>query len=238
MSGWKAKRFWKQATVSDVPGGFGVTLDGRVVKTPAKATLTVPSRALAMAIAAEWDAQTGQIDPRKMPMTRGANAALDKVALQHAEVVALLADYGGTDLLCYRAAEPPGLRVRQEAGWQPLLDWAETALGARLTVTEGVKPVPQDTGALARLAAAVAACDAFELAALYDLVAITGSLVLGLAVARERLDAETAWALSRIDEEWQIAKWGEDEQAAAEAATKHAALLQAERFWHLARSRG
>jgi len=238
MSGWKAKRFWQQAAVTEIEGGFGVALDGRVVKTPAKATLRVPGRALALAIAAEWDAQQGQIDPHRMPFTRGANAAIDKVLPQHAEVVALLAEYGGSDLLCYRAPGPPGLRALQDAGWQPLLDWAEAVLGARLAVTEGVQPVAQDAAALARLAAAVAACDAFELAALYDLVAITGSLVLGLAVAHERLDAEAAWNLSRIDEDWQVSQWGEDDQAAADAAIKRAALIQAQHFWQLARSRG
>ncbi len=236
MSGWKAKRFWKEATVSEGADGFGVALDGRVVKTPGKAMLALPTRALAEVIAAEWDAQQGQIDPRQMPMTRAANTAIDKVAPQHSEVVALLAEYGGTDLLCYRAATPEALRVRQDAAWQPWLDWAEAALAARLVVTEGVTPVPQAAESTARLAAAVAAMDPFALTALHDLVAISGSLVLGLAVAEGRLTADAAWNISRIDEDWQIAQWGEDEEAAAHAARKRAAICDAERFLNLVRA--
>lgn len=237
MSNWKAKRFWKAAAVTEGDAGFGVALDGRPVKTPGKALLVVPSRPLAAAIAAEWDAQQGQIDPRKMPLTRAANSALDKVTPQHAEVAALIADYGGTDHLCYRAATPPVLRALQDAAWQPLLDWAAARFGAKLCAGEGVLPLPQDRTALARLAAEVTAKDAFALAALHDLVAITGSLVLGLAVAEGHIGAETAWSLSRIDEDWQISQWGEDDEAQAHAAAKRAALLNAERFWHLARSR-
>jgi chaperone required for assembly of F1-ATPase len=237
MSGWKAKRFWNAAAVTEAAGGYGVALDGRPVRTPAKAPLAVPTQALAAAIAAEWDAQSGLIDPRTMPMTRSANAAIDKIMPQRAEVAALLADYGGTDLLCYRAATPANLRARQNAAWQPLLDWAETRFGARLVVTEGVQPVPQDPAALARLAAQVVAMDPFDLAALHDLVAITGSLVLGLAVTDAQISADAAWQLSRVDEDWQISQWGADDEATAHAALKRAALLGAESFWHLAHLR-
>ena len=233
MSNWVAKRFWKAATVTEAEGGFGVALDGRAVKTPAKAPLIVPSRALAEAIAAEWDAQVEKIDPGSMPVTRGANAAIDKVRTQHAEVAALIAEYGGTDLLCYRAEAPEALIARQAAVWDPLLDWAATVLGARLTVTQGVVPVAQPAAAQAALSARVAALDAFELAALHDLVGITGSLVLGLAVALGRLDAATAWDLARIDEAWQVEHWGSDDEAEAQAALKREALLAAERFWAL-----
>ena len=238
MSNWKAKRFWKSATVTEADGGFGVALDGRPVKTPGKAALLVPTRALASAIAAEWDAQQGQIDPRKMPMTRAANSAIDKVVPQHAEVAALIAEYGGTDHLCYRAATPAALRALQDAAWQPLLDWAQARYGAALHTGEGVLPFPQDPGALARLAAEVAQKDAFELAALHDLVAITGSLVLGLAVAEGHVGAAAAWGLSRVDEDWQISQWGEDDEAKAHATAKHTAMLDAERFWQLSHSRG
>lgn len=233
MSGWAAKRFWKEATVAEGEGGFAVLLDGRAVKTPAKAPLVLPTRAMAEAVAAEWQAQGEKIDPLSMPVTRSANAALDKVRAQHAEVAALIAAYGETDLLCYRAEAPEALVARQAAGWDQWLDWAAARYGARLTVTKGVVPVPQPEAALAALAARVAACDAWELAALHDLVGITGSLVLGLAVAEGQLDAEAAWALSRIDDDWQIEQWGDDEEAIVHAALKKAAVLHAERFWML-----
>lgn len=233
MSGWTAKRFWKAATVVPAEGGFAVQLDGRVVKTPAKAALLLPTRALAEAVAAEWLAQDEKVDPASMPVTRAANAALDKVAAQHAEVAALIAAYGETDLLCYRAEGPEELVSLQTAAWDGWLDWAAVRYGARLAATRGVVPVAQPEAALAALAARVAACDIWELAALHDLVGITGSLVLGLAVAEGALDAEAAWDASRIDETWQIAQWGEDEEAAEMAVLKRQALLAAERFWHL-----
>ncbi|OWY01102.1 ATPase [Thioclava sp. F1Mire-8] len=234
MSEWAAKRFWKETTVTERPEGFGVALDGRAVKTPAKAALTVPTRAYAEAIAAEWDAQDGAIQPHKMPVTRSANAAIDKVARQHPEVVAHVCEFGGTDLLCYRAEAPAELVDLQAEKWDPLLEWAAQTYGAALKVTTGILPVDQPADHLARLEAEVAALDPFALAALHDLVGITGSLVLGLAVARGRLSAEEAWALSRLDEDWQIAQWGEDEEAAEIAAHKREALCDAARIWSLA----
>lgn len=233
MSGWTAKRFWKEATVAEVAEGFAVHLDGRGVKTPAKAPLVLPTRAMAGAVAAEWQAQGEKIDPLTMPVTRSANAALDKVRSQHAEVAALIAAYGETDLLCYRAEKPEALVARQAAGWDRWLDWADAQYGARLTVTKGVLPVPQPDAARATLAARVEAHDVWELAALHDLVGITGSLVLGLAVAERQLSADEAWSLSRIDDDWQIEQWGEDEEATVHAALKKAAVLHAERFWIL-----
>lgn len=233
MSGWTAKRFWKEATVAEVADGFAVHLDGRGVKTPAKAPLVLPTRAMAGAVAAEWQAQGEKIDPLTMPVTRSANAALDKVRSQHAEVAALIAAYGETDLLCYRAEKPEALVARQAAGWDRWLDWADAQYGARLTVTKGVLPVPQPDAARATLAARVEAHDVWELAALHDLVGITGSLVLGLAVAERQLSADEAWSLSRIDDDWQIEQWGEDEEATVHAALKKAAVLHAERFWIL-----
>lgn len=233
MSGWTAKRFWKAATAEPVEGGFAVHLDGRAVKTPAKRALVVPTRAMAEAIAAEWDAQEEKVDPATMPVTRSANAAIDKVATQFDEVAALIAEYGGTDLLCYRAEAPDELVARQANAWDPLLEWAEAELGARLEVTAGVLPKAQSEAALARMQAAVSAVDPFRMAALHDLVGITGSLVLGLAVARGRIDAGEAWVLSRIDEDWQAEQWGEDEEASATAAVKRDALQHAARFWEL-----
>ncbi|MBD3786358.1 MAG: ATPase [Sphingomonadales bacterium] len=236
MSGWSAKRFWKAAEAVAAEGGYGVVLGGRPVRTPAKAPLMVPSLALAQAIAAEWDAQDEKIAPETMPVTRAANAAIDKVRAQQAEVAELIAEYGGTDLLCYRAEAPEELIARQSAAWDGWLDWAAAQYGARLVVTVGVIPVAQPPEALAALRARVAAMDPFELAALHDLVGITGSLVLGLAVAEGALGAAEAWDLARIDETWQIEQWGADEEAAEQAALKREALLAAERFWQLAHS--
>lgn len=233
MTGWTAKRFWKEATVEACDGGFTVRLDQRPVKTPAKSPLVVPSEALAAEIAAEWDAQSGTIKPDLMPMTRAANSAIDKVGPLFEAVVDEIAGFGGSDLLCYRAVEPAELINRQKVGWDPLLDWVTAEYGVTLKTTNGVMPVDQPAESLARLRAAVASHSVFRLVALHDLVAITGSLVLGLAIGRGRLEPDTAFALSRIDEHWQIEQWGEDEAAAEAEAARLQSLRNAGRFYAL-----
>lgn len=234
MSEWARKVFWSRVEVIAQSGGFGVTLDGRPVKTPAKAPLILPSRALADWVAVEWAAQSGKVQPATMPATQMANLALDKLPQHGPEVVRLLAAYGETDLLCHRAPGPMELVARQAADWDPLLDWAADALGARLGVGTGVMPVAQDAAALAALTGKVAALTPFRLAPFHDLVSISGSLVLALAVTESRLPPESAWAMSRIDEDWQAELWGADEEAQIAAENKRAAFLRAARFFLLA----
>jgi chaperone required for assembly of F1-ATPase len=168
-----------------------------------------------------------------MPFTRTANSAIDTVLPQKEAVVAMLAAYGASDLLCYRATGPAELVARQAAAWNPLLDWSAAALPAPLRITAGVMHVDQPPASLQALTTAVRALSAFQLAAFHDLVAISGSLVLALAVVRHRLTADEAWALGRIDETWQIEQWGDDEEAAELAARKRADFLQADRFFAL-----
>ncbi|TMV50415.1 ATPase, partial [Thioclava sp. BHET1] len=213
-----------------------VLLDGRKVHTPAKAQLCLPSRPLAEAIAAEWQAQEEVIAPLTMPFTRSANAAIDKVTPQFAEVAQLVAAYGETDLLCYRATGPEALVARQSERWDPLLDWAATVLGARLQPTSGVMHRAQNPDSLAALSAFVLAQDAFALTALHDLVAISGSLVIGLAALRQATPAEELWLLSRLDEHWQQELWGTDEEAAEVENLKKRDFLHAARFFALSRT--
>ena len=233
MSNWTPKRFWKTAAAVATDGGFTVQLDGRAVKTPAKSLLVVPTMALAQAIALEWDAQVDQVRPETMPLTRTANSAIDKVTPQKTEVAALIAAYGGSDQLCYRAEGPAELFERQAVAWDPLLDWAADHLGARLNVGPGVMHVAQNPIAVETLAARVHALDSFSLAAFHDLVAISGSLILGFAVTEGRLTADDAWFASRIDEDWQIELWGRDDEAEALANSKRLAFQQAARFHKL-----
>ena len=230
MSAWKAKRFWKTASAEPCEGGFGVRLDGRAVKTPAKAPFVLPTLTMAQAAAAEWDAQTGAIRPETMPVTRAANSAIDKLSAQFDEVVALIAAYGDSDLLCYRATGPEPLVARQAAAWDPLLDWAAASHGIRLQATAGVMHITQPEDSLRRIHDLTAAFSRFQLAAFHDLVAITGSWVLGFATAQGRLSADEAFALSRIDETWQAELWGVDEDAAAMEAARLQALTEAARF--------
>ena len=173
-----------------------------------------------------------------MPVTRGANAAIDKVATQRAEVVALLAAYGDSDLLCYRAAGPAELIAEQVKYWDPLLDWADEKLGVRLRSGEGVMHVAQDPDGLARLTGELDSLTPFELAAAHDLISLSGSLIIGLAVMRGHLSAAEGWAVSRVDEEWQISQWGEDEEARVQDTIKSQAFKNAARFYEMCQNNG
>ena len=233
MSEWAAKRFWKEATAIEVGGGYSVQLDGRSVKTPAKTLVVVPTWAMAEAMVAEWDAQSEKIDPMSMPVTRSANAALDKVRHQKAEVADMLAAYGDSDLICYRADTPEALIKRQAEAWDPLLEFAENKFGAALKARTGIMHEPQSDDALSRLREQVHALDEFQLAAFHDLVSLSGSLVIGLASIHDHLPTDVLWKLSRIDEDWQIEQWGEDEEAAEQIEIKRQAFVHAKFFFDL-----
>ena len=235
MSEWKQKRFWTDVTTSATPEGWSVHLDARAVKTPTKAPLLLPTPVLADAVAAEWQAQEGVIDPLSMPFTRSANAAIDKVAIQHGEVADMLAAYGDADLLCYRADAPAALVERQRRTWDPFLEWAAETLGARLVPRTGVIHESQDQAALERLSERVHAFTAFELAAFHDLVSLSGSLILGFAAAENLHPAPTIWAASRVDEVWQEEHWGEDTEAQKVAEIKKTSFLHAKSFFDAAK---
>lgn len=234
MTEWKRKRFWDEVSIGQTEDGFSILLDGRPVRTPGKALMALPTEALAEAVADEWRAQEGAVRPDTMPLTRRANSAIEKVAAAHEGVVGVVAAYGGSDLLCYRAAAPQELVTRQRA-WDGPLDWAADRYGVRLRVTEGVMPVAQDAAALDRLAAEVRGHDAFALTGLHDLVSLTGSLVLGLAVAENHLEAAEAWALSRIDEAFQAEQWGGDSEAEAAGRRAQQTFMDAKTFLDLGR---
>ncbi|MBR9764947.1 MAG: ATPase [Rhodobacteraceae bacterium] len=233
MSDWKPRVFWTRAEAVPTEGGHTVQLDGRPVRTPAKAPLVVPSAPLAQALAEEWAAQSEVVDPGSMPLTRTANSAIDKVTHQRAEVADMLAEYGDSDLLCYRADSPAELVSRQSREWDPVLDWAEAELGARLAPRQGILHQPQDPAALASLRARVHAMHPFELAAFHDLVALTGSLVLGFASFLTTWSGDRLWRLSRLDEDWQEEQWGMDDEARDVAALKRVAFDDARRFLSL-----
>jgi chaperone required for assembly of F1-ATPase len=231
------KRFWSEVTVDEAEGGFAIRLDARPVRTPAKAPCLLPTRALAEAVAAEWAAQGPQVKPTTMPFTRAANSAIDGVIAKSAEVAATIAAYGGTDLICYRAGHPEGLVKRQADAWDPLVAWAAGSLSAPLVLAEGIMHVTQPPESLACLGAAVRAHGPWELTALHDLVTISGSLVIGLAVSQGRLEAEEAWPLSRIDEDWNVEEWGADDEASALAERRRVDFTNAARLLELVRAR-
>lgn len=236
MSEWKARRFWSESRVEQDGEGWIVALDGRPVKAPSKSALLIPSRALAEGVAAEWDAQEEVIAPLTMPLTRAVNTSIDKTIPQREGIAAHLGEYGGSDLLSYRATGPDGLVERQAATWDPILDWLAETYGARLAVTSGVMPAAQPANALAALNNHLNTIDPWELTALSEFVTMSGSLALGLAVLHDHLDPGTAWDASRVDEVWQIEQWGEDEEEAERIAGKRQEFLQARTYLDLLRA--
>ncbi len=234
--GWRtATRFYRAVAVVPAGDEYGVALDGRPVRTPAGTILAVPTEALALALADEWEAQEGDIRPDTMPLTRLAGTAADRIGPAREDVVAQARAYAATDLLCYRVASPADLAARQEGEWQPLLDWAAEVYGARLAVTTGITPVAQPQAAVDALAAAVAALDDLELAAVATAVAACGSLVVALALAAGRIDADRAFAVSQLDETHQMERWGEDAEAMERRHNLRADIDAVARFLALAR---
>jgi chaperone required for assembly of F1-ATPase len=229
------KRFYREAGVAADDTGFRIVLDGRGARTPAKNPLAVPSHAAAEAIAAEWAAQVDELDPSAMRLCRLANTAIDRVAGHRAAVVAEVARFAETDLVCYRAAEPVELRRRQDAAWQPLVEWAVARYGTDLRVAEGIVPEPQAPDALAALRRAIEAFADFPLTALHAATAATGSLVIALAVAEGWIDGAKAFTAAHVDELYQAELWGEDAEAARRRAALRADIEAAARFLALTR---
>lgn len=227
------RRFWKEALAVPNHGGWAIELDGRPTRTPGKAPLIAPTEALADAIATEWDEAGEAVDPRAMPLTGLANAAIDHAKPDADAFAAGLAKYGETDLLCYRAEAPPALAERQSAEWDPLLAWARRRYDVDFRVTAGITHVAQPEATVARLGRAVAALDAFRLAALSPLVTIGGSLVTALAVAEETVTTEEAWRAISLDERWQLEQWGSDTEAEAALENKRRDFFAAARFLKL-----
>ena len=235
MTGWQAKRFWKSADAVACADGYTVHLDDRAMRTPAKSPLTLPTLSMAEAIAAEWNAQDETVDPHRMPVTKSANSAIDNVVGCVSEVATMLAAYADTDLICYRAAGPDGLVLRQCSAWDPLLAWVFERFEARLVPVEGVIHHPQPEQTLERLRIPLDAMTPFEMTAMHDLVSLSGSLVIGLAVSDGYGSPDDLWRCSRIDEDWQVEHWGEDDEAAQTAAGNRLAFLEAARFLELSR---
>jgi chaperone required for assembly of F1-ATPase len=225
------KRFYEQVTIAD----GAILLDGRGVKTPARAALTVPYPALAESIAREWRAQGEDIDPRSMPMTGLANAAIDRVAPDPAAFARPLAAYAETDLLYYRAESPPELIAEEEAAWDPLLAWARARYDVHFVTIAGIVHAAQPPATIARLAEALAARDMFALTAMAPLVTIGGSLIAALAIAEGQITPEDAFDATHLDELWQARMWGEDALATKTREGHRQDFLNAARFLVLAR---
>ena len=228
------KRFYKDVAVAPAEERFAVHLDGKPVRTPAKAPLTLPTEAAARLVADEFAAQGEHLDLVSMPVMRLANTALDGVAADPQAVLEDVLRFASSDLLCYRAGEPEGLVARQSEAWDPVIDWARAALGARLVLAEGVMHVEQPREAIAAIGVHLSQrAEPFRLAALHVMTSLTGSALLALAVDFEEMTAEEAWSAAHVDEDWQEEHWGKDSEAVARRSARRrdmfaaSALLQA-----------
>ncbi len=228
------RRFYREATVGEDSGLWRVLLDGKPMRTPAKATLAVPSKPLAEAIAAEWAAQGESIAPAIMHLTRFANTAIDRVQGREANVLDDILAYAASDLVLYRADAPEGLRARQDAAWNPPLNWARSALQADFNPVEGVIHVQQPAASIARLGEFLAPFDTFALTALHIMTTMTGSALLAAAYADGAMDLDAVWAAAHVDEDWQIEKWGEDDEAVARRERRWREMQAAAQLFHLA----
>ncbi|MDE8345063.1 MAG: ATPase [Acidocella sp.] len=224
---------WHAVTTATVEGGYTVLLDGKPMRLPGNTSIAVPFAALASAMAAEWAAISGRFTPDDVPLTQLAMTAQGRVRQARDEIITQLVAYGLNDLLCYRAADNPGLAAHEDAAWQPWLDWAARELDVVLRVTYGVTPVSQPEAAAAAFADALAGYDEYQLAGLGVIVPALGSLVLGLAVAKEALGAEEAVQQAQLDEHWQEARWGRDDEAASRRALVCRDVTNAARFMAL-----
>lgn len=227
------KRFWKTAAIEPEGDHFAIRLDGRPVKTPRRNQLALPTAQLADAVAAEWNVVGETLDPRSMPLTGLANAAIDIVEPEKQAFAAGLAAYGESDLLCYRAESPDSLVARQAEAWNPVLDWAQGRYDVHFEVTGGVIHRPQPSATIARLGEAIAARSSFELAALSPVVTIGGSLILALALVEHAFDPEVIWDAMWIDELWQEEQWGADSLAAKAREARRAGYEASVRFLSL-----
>jgi len=227
------KRFWTSAAAVGTDGGFAVELDGRRVRTPARAELVVPTRAVADAIAAEWNECGEKVDPRAMPLTGLANAAIDRVAPDKDAFAAGLAKYAETDLTCYRAEGPQTLVARQGESWDALLGWARRRYDVDFATCSGVMHIAQPEETVRKLGHAVASLDAFQLAGISPLVTIGGSLVAALAVLEKMMPATEAWEAVSLDDRWQMEQWGADAEAEAALDARRRDFLAGARFLEL-----
>lgn len=227
------KRFWKSVEVAPAEGGFTIHLDGRPVRTPAREPLVVPAERLAEAIAEEWRTAGERVDPRSMPLTGLANAAVDHVRPDPERFAESLAKYAEADLTCYRAEGPAALVDRQEERWGSLLAWARRRFDVDFRTTQGLVHVPQPGFTVERLRGALLSLDPFQLAGMSPLVTIGGSLIAALAVLEHAVTAAEAWAAVNVDDQWQLEQWGSDAEAEAALHNRERDFLSAARFLEL-----
>ena len=225
------KRFWKNAQVKSVGDGFVIELDGQVIRTPSKALLKVASQKIAKQIAFEWMAQKEVVDPATMPNTRMANSVIDKIMVNREAVIEMLAEYAESDLLCYRATTPQGLINQQNKIWNPILDWSKNSLLAPMLTTSGVIHIEQNIKSIGIYQDKLEAMNPYQLAGMHDLITISGSFVISMALISNQLNVSEAWYAATVDERWQENQWGIDDEAAEALEKRRLDFEFAYKFW-------
>tara|TARA_B110000240_G_scaffold195456_1_gene245156 strand:+ start:249 stop:965 length:717 start_codon:yes stop_codon:yes gene_type:complete len=225
------KRFWKKATVVEVLGGYGIELDGQRLQTPSKLPLIVVFRVIADAIASEWMAQVDLVNPSAMPATRMANSVIDKVIVNQDAIVEMLSEYSGSDLLCYRAISPQSLIDAQGIVWNPLLDWSAKKMLAPMNVTSGVMYIEQPATSIDVYRSKLKEMNPYQLAGVHDLITISGSVIIPMALISNHLSIDQAWIASSVDEIWQEKQWGPDAEAKEARGKKRLDFEFAFNFW-------
>lgn len=228
------KRFYKSVAVTDQ---LGIALDGRNVKTPLKSPLIFPTRALAKAVAAEWDAQVDVINPHAMPLTKLANTAIDRAASEKSKIAAEIIEFAGSDMVCYRAESPAGLVQRQTTHWDPIVAWAKADLKAAFATVSTITHRRQSPAVLQTLKAHIERLDPFSFVAVHNLSTLTGSALLAAMLAAGKIPADAAWLAANVDEDWQIETWGEDAEATARRAGRRNEFSACVTFINLAHNR-
>ena len=228
------KRFYKSVAVTDQ---LGIALDGRHVKTPLKAALVLPTRPLAEAVAAEWDAQVDVINPHAMPLTKLANTANDRATTEKSKIAAEILEFAGSDMVCYRAESPAGLVKHQTTHWDPIIAWAKADLKVDFATVNTITHRRQSPAALQALEAHITSLDPFSFVAVHNLSTLTGSALLAAMTAAGKIPADAAWLAANVDEDWQIETWGEDVEASARRAGRLHEFSACVRFVNLAHNR-
>ncbi len=228
------KRFYKAVAVTD---DLEIALDGRIVKTPLKVPLVLPSIALAKAVAAEWDAQKELINPGAMPLTKLANTAIDRATAERDSIAAEILAFVASDMICYRSDKPQSLVDLQNLHWNPVLSWVELSLGAKFHTVDSIRHVTQPESSMAAIAAHLEGQDGFRFTAVHNLTTLTGSALLALMMAADGISAEDAWRAANVDEDWQIATWGKDDEAETRRVGRYNEFSACVSFINLAQSR-
>jgi chaperone required for assembly of F1-ATPase len=244
----KNRRFYREVTVAPASGrrdacgtigagsdGWQVLLDGKPALTPAGHPVLLPAKPLAEAIAAEWEGQGSEIRSEIMPFTRLANTAIDRVAPDRRAAIDEVLKYAGSDLLCFRASAPDVLVERQNAAWDPLLDWAAEQYGIELQTVCGIAPMRQSADELGALESFIIQLDDFALTGLVAAAASLGSAILALALYERRIGPEEAFSSSELDAVYQAEIWGKDPLAAARNSRKQKEVFEISEFFLLTR---